>query len=182
MKHSDLKISYNYANAWFAHARNLNILEEVYKDCLFWKNILQAEPIITIIFSNPICQKEKKKSLFDGFSGDNISEISKSVFYLMNENKRAGLWNKVLDCFIKIYLKYKNIVEAQVVTSKVFDNKSLEKMREVVKKVFSCDDAILKNVVDPKIIGGFVLTSSTERYDKSLCSAFESLKKKLTNI
>ena len=80
------------------------------------------------------------------------------------------------------YLKYKNIVEAQVVTSKVLDNKSLEKMREVVKNVFSCDDAILKNVVDPKIIGGFVLTSGTERYDKSLCSAFESLKKKLTNI
>ena len=43
MKHSDLKISYNYANAWFAHARNLNILEEVYKDCLFWKNILQSD-------------------------------------------------------------------------------------------------------------------------------------------
>ena len=182
MKHSDLKISYNYANAWFARARDLNILETVYSDCLFWKNILQAEPIINIIFSNPICQKEKKNNLFDGFSGDKISEISKSVFYLMNENKRAGLWGKVLDCFIKNYLEYKNIVDAKVVTSRVLDKESLEKMHKVVKSVFNCDDAILKNVIDPKILGGFVLTSSTKIYDKSLCSAFENLKKKLTNI
>lgn len=182
MKHSDLKISYNYANAWFAAAHELNILDKVYNDCLLWKNILQVEPVINVIFSSPICQKNKKNDLFNGFSGDKISEISKSIFFLLNENKRAGLWGKVLDCFIKIYLKYKNIVDAKVVTSKSLDSKSLEKMREVVKKVFECDDAILKNVVDSKIIGGFVLTSNTARYDKSLYSAFENLKKKLTNI
>lgn len=182
MKHSDLKISYNYANAWFSAAYDLNILDQVYNDCVLWKSVLQVEPIINIIFSSPICQKEKKNSLFLGFSGDKISEISKSVFFLLNEHKRAGLWGKVLDCFIGIYLKHKNIVETKVVTSKVLDSKSLKKMREVVKNVFDCEDAILKNVVDPKIIGGFVLTSSTARYDKSLSTAFENLRKKLTNI
>jgi len=182
MKYSDLKISYNYANAWFSVACEQNILEKVYNDCLLWKNILQVEPIINIIFSSPICQKEKKYSLFEGFAGDKVCEITKSTFFLLNENKRAGLWEKVLDCFIKNYLKYKNIVETKVVTSKALDSDLLKKMNEVVKKIFDCDDAILKNIVDKKIIGGFVLTSDTARYDKSLVSAFVNLKKKLTNI
>ena len=57
---------------------------------------------------------------------------------------------KDLQAVVDAYKKYKNIVETTVVTSKVLDAKSLGKMREVVKKVFDCEDAILKNVVDPR--------------------------------
>ena len=55
-------------------------------------------------------------------------------------------------------------------------------MQEVVKYVFDCNDVMLQNIVDEKILGGFVLVSNTGRYDRSLKSMFENLKKKLVNI
>ena len=182
MKHSDVKVSFNYAWAWFSMASDMSSEDEVYNDCLLWKNILQFEPVINVIFGSPICRAEKKNDLFNGFSAGNISELSKSVFYLLNKNKRAGLWQKVIDCFIKIYLKNKNIVAANVVTSFPINQETSKKMQEVVKYVFDCNDVMLQNIVDEKILGGFVLVSNTGRYDRSLKSMFENLKKKLVNI
>lgn len=182
MKNSELKISFNYAQAWFSMASDMSSEDKVYNDCLLWKNILQFEPVINVIFDSPICSVEKKNDLFNGFSTDNVSELSKSVFYLLNKNKRAGLWQRVIDCFIKIYLKNKNIVAANVETSFPMDSETSKKMQEVVKCVFDCNDVILQNMVDEKIIGGFVLTTNTGRYDRCLKSMFENLKKELVNI
>lgn len=181
MKQSDLKVSFNYANALFSFASDMNMLDTVYEDCILWQKILQFEPVINVIFSSPICNSDRKIDLFNGFSIDKISNASKSLFYLLVKNKRAALWENVIDCFIKKYLKYKNIIETNVITSKSLDPEKMEKIRMISKNVFDCDEVILNNIVDKNIVGGFVLESNTSRYDRSLLSMFNNLKKNLLN-
>ncbi|MDR2402295.1 MAG: ATP synthase F1 subunit delta [Cytophagales bacterium] len=182
MKNFELKLSFNYANAWFVRASDLDAVEMVYEDCLWWKNILQLEPVIKILLLSPICKMEKKNTLFDKFSVNKVSDISKSVFYLLNKNKRAGLWPEIVNCFIKIYLKHRNIFVTNVITAIARDSELINKRRKVANGVFDCEDVILVNVVDKKIIGGFILDTNDARYDRSLKTELENFKKKLVSI
>lgn len=183
MKHSDVKVSFNYAKAWLSMAYDPEVAENFYKDCLFWKNIFKVAPVINFIFTSPICSEEKKKNLFDTFSSNNkISDISKSVFYLLNKNKKAGIWNSVIDSFIKLYLKKKKICSTTVTTSIILDEELTKKMEEVIKHIFDCEGAIVDNVIDEKIIAGFILRTDTLHYDRSISSALKKLRKNITNI
>ena len=179
MKHFNVKISFNYAKAWLSMAYDPDVAERFYKDCLLWKQILKNEPVINFIFTSPICSEEKKKNFFDAFSGNNLSDMSKSVFYLLNKNKRSGIWNDVIDCFIKLYLKSRKICNTKVITSVALDDELKKKMEDVIKNIFDCEGAIVDNVVDENIIAGFILKTDTLHYDKSISSALKKMKKSI---
>ncbi len=182
MSRSEISIAFSYARAWFSLAYDPKALEQFYQDCLLWKKILQYEPVIGFLFGNPLCNSEKKIKVFDGYSKNKISDTSQSVFYLLVKNKRAGLWGKVLDAFIKIYLEDKDICQTKVFTTIALDEEMKEKFEKLITATFHCKGAIIDNVIDDSIIGGFVLQTDTLRYDKSLKTAFDTLKKNLTNI
>jgi len=93
---------------------------------------------------------------------------------VMIENKRLNLLPLVAKEYIVIYDFMKGVEVAQVTTA-VPLTKELEKA--ILKRVHESVDTkvSLVNIVDPSIIGGFVLRVGDKEYDSSVAYRLEDL-------
>jgi F-type H+-transporting ATPase subunit delta len=97
------------------------------------------------------------------------------VINLLIENKRLPLLPLVASEYTIIYDFLKGVEVAQV-TSAIPLNKDLE--NRILKKVkeMSGKDISLKNIIDPSILGGFILRVGDKQYDSSISGQLNQLR------
>ena len=103
-----------------------------------------------------------------------INDITKGLIDVLIENKRLNLLPLVAKEYIVIYDFMKGIEVAHVTTA-VPLTEELEKA--ILKRVHESVDTKVSivNVVDPSIIGGFVLRVGDKEYDSSVAYRLEDL-------
>ena len=81
----------------------------------------------------------------------------------------------------KIYRDVNHIVRAQIITAAPLDKKILSRIEAIIEQ--HCPGARLEfeHMVDPGIIGGFVLNVGGEQLDASLEKELKQLRLKLIN-
>tara|TARA_B100000768_G_C11190596_1_gene337157 strand:- start:59 stop:601 length:543 start_codon:yes stop_codon:yes gene_type:complete len=127
---------------------------------------------------NPILSTETKvETVFKVFSS--LSEGSKNLVNTLAANNRINLFDQVAEQFIALHQiqqgKQKAIVTTVVPLSKALEKTILNKAKEL-----SSATLILTNVVDPSIIGGFILRIGDLQYNASVVNQLDTLKRQLT--
>ena len=107
---------------------------------------------------------------------DRVSNITLGLFLLLRENKRLGLLEEVAKQYNVIYDYLKSIETAKVTTAVPLTSK-LE--NEVLAKIVELtgNKATIENVVNPDIIGGFILRVGDVQYDASISNYLNELRK-----
>lgn len=168
-----------YAKAILDLANSKGVAEVVNNDM---KSIAQAigsnEELSTFI-QNPTTKVELKESALLEVFG-NVNGVTKGLFHLLFENKRF----EILDA---IALEYNNLfdesngVEVAKVTTAIPMDATLE--AKVLAKVatLSGKKITIENIVDPSIIGGFILRIGDQQYNASVANRLQVLKRELSN-
>jgi F-type H+-transporting ATPase subunit delta len=127
------------------------------------------------MLKSPIIKSAVKKTILTELFGEKINAISHGVINLLIENKRLPLLPLVASEYTIIYDFLKGVEVAQV-TSAIPLNKDLE--NRILKKVkeMSGKDISLKNIIDPSILGGFILRVGDKQYDSSISGQLNQLR------
>ena len=114
-------------------------------------------------------------SLIKGYSGLTVKLID-----LLINNKRVYIVNDIAKSFIQLYNRHNDIKEAVVITATPI-NKDLEE--KILSKINVADikSINLKNIVDPSILGGFIIRFDGKEYNASVKQNLNNLKTELTN-
>ena len=156
-----------YAKATLNLAKEKGLAKEVNDDMILIQKTIEENHDLEVMLKSPVIKSDLKRSVLKEVFEKKVNPITIGLLKLLIENKRPALLNLVAKEYIVIYDFLQGVEVAQV-TSAVPLTKELEKtilkrVQEAVGKEIS-----LNNIVDPSIIGGFVLRVGDELYDSSV--------------
>ena len=168
-----------YAKAIYDVANEENSVNEVYKDMSLIKELYGSSIDFKNLLSNSqINYQDKKSAILSLTEKDNA--LTEKLIELLIHNKRITIIGDIAISFIQLYNEQNNIKEATVITASPI-NKELES--EILSKIniSNVKSVNLTNIVDPNIIGGFIIRFDGKEYNASVKQNLNNLKKELTN-
>jgi F-type H+-transporting ATPase subunit delta len=168
-----------YAKAILDLANSKGVAEAVNNDMKLIASTIESNLELSTFIQNPTTKVEVKESaLLEVFA--NVDAVTKGLFHLLFENKRFEIL-EVLALEYKKLFDESNGVEVAKVTTAIPMDAALE--AKVLEKVATLSDKkiTLENIVDPSIIGGFILRIGDQQYDASVANRLQVLKRELSN-
>ena len=168
-----------YAKAILDVATSKGVSQEVNNDMSLIAQTIQDNKELSTFIENPTIKVEvKNNALLEVFKGAN--PVSKSLFQLLLTNKRFEILQKIASQYNKLFDEANN-VEVATVTTAIAITPELES--QVLAKVatLSTKKVSIKNIVDPTIIGGFILRIGDKQYNASVANRLQVLKRELSN-
>lgn len=168
-----------YAKAILDRAKELNSLGQTSKDMLLVAQTVGSNSELHSFVTNQIISSEVKLSaLLEVFA--QVGEDTKLLMRLLAENKRLDILSNVADAFNKLYNDLSG-VEVVKVTTAIALTPELESKVLAKAKEFTSKSIVIENVIDPSIIGGFILRVGDKQYNASVANRLTSLKRELVN-
>ena len=168
-----------YSKAILDLANSKGVAEVVSDDMKTIATTINGNLELSTFIQNPTIKVEvKEKALLEVFAGSNA--VTKGLFHLLFENKRF----EILGAIAVEYGKLSDLANgkelAQVTTAFPMDV-ALE--AQVLEKIatFSDKKITIENIVDPAIIGGFILRIGDKQYNASVYNRLQVLKREFSN-
>lgn len=133
---------------------------------------------LKVFLASPIITSEMKmNALSEVFAS--VQPETKSLFRLLQENKRFEILGAIAERFNALYDELQGVEVAKVTTAIALtpelEQKVLEKVATISNKKIT-----IENIIDPSIIGGFVLTIGDKQYNASVASRLQELKREFS--
>lgn len=129
--------------------------------------------------SNPVTTSDIKLSALNEVFAS-AQTATKSLFRLLHENKRFEILADVAQQY-KVLFDEMSGTEVATVTTAFPITAELESKVMAKIKEFSSKNILIQNIVDPAIIGGFILRIGDRQYNASVADRLTELKRELTN-
>ncbi|MCF6224469.1 MAG: ATP synthase F1 subunit delta [Flavobacteriaceae bacterium] len=166
-----------YAKATLNLAKEKDLASNINDDMSLIDKTLDENSELLIMLQSPIIKSAAKKSVLNEVFSKKVNAITIGLINLLIENKRLPLLQLVAKEYKVIYDFLKGIEIAQVTSAipltKELEARLLKKVEEIIGK-----EIALKNIVDPSIIGGFILRVGDKQFDSSVSNQLNTLLEK----
>lgn len=174
---NDSKISVRYSRALFQAALEKNLLDEVTSDMKYISELLKL-PEIKEFIEHPVIPPSRKSETFSKLLGGKVQDITMSLVELLVQNGRESYLPAITRSFVSQTRKHKGITEAFLTTAVPVESSVKKEIADMIAGVFSTKVEI-REVIDPDIIGGFILRVDDSYIDASVRNKLRKVKKEL---
>lgn len=173
---SGSRAAVRYAKAILSFALEQSKEVEVNNDMLTVVNTIEESKDLQLVLSSPVLKSDLKKTALKEVFTSKVSGLTIGLIDLLVENKRLSILTDVAKKYTVIFDELKGIEVAKVTTAvpltEALNAQVLAKVKEITGK-----EATIENIVDPKIIGGFILRIGDVQYDASISNKLQVLKR-----
>lgn len=173
---SGSRAAVRYAKAVLNFALEQNKEVEVNNDMLLVAETIEESKDLQLLLSSPVLKTDLKRAALKEVFSNKISSLSIGLLDLLVDNKRLPILSDVAKTYTVIFDKLKGIEVAKVTSAvpltEALNKQVLAKVKEITGK-----DATIENIVNPDIIGGFILRIGDVQYDASISNKLQVLKR-----
>jgi F-type H+-transporting ATPase subunit delta len=177
---SGTKAALRYAKAILNFAVEQHKEDDINNDMLLIVNTLEESKELQLMLKNPILKINIKKETLKTIFSSNVSPLTISSINLLIDNNRLDILNEVAEKYTIIYDELKGKEIAKITTAiplnSELNNQVLNKVKEITGK-----KASIENIINPDILGGFILRIGDIQYDASIANKLQSLKRQFEN-
>ncbi|RAR71329.1 ATP synthase F1 subunit delta [Flavobacterium aciduliphilum] len=164
-----------YAKAILDIAQSSGKAEAVNADMMSIMATVRGSHELSVFLASPVIKLDKKRSAIGEIFSDVQSETV-NLFDLLAANKRFEILNSIAKEYNRLYDESNGIEVAKVTTAfPITDDLKSKVLAKVAQ--FSNKKITLQNVVDPSIIGGFILRVGDQQYNASVAAKLSELKR-----
>jgi F-type H+-transporting ATPase subunit delta len=176
----DSRAALRYAKAILDLAKDSKIETKVNEDMQLVASTISENHDLNVMLRSPIIKAAAKQKVLNTLFENKVNELTLGVFHLLLDNKRLDILYPVAKQYTIIY-DYLKSIEIAKVTTAVPITKELED--QVLAKILKLTghDASIENIVNPAILGGFILRVGDLQYDASISNHLNKLKKEFDN-
>ena len=171
------KAGARYAKSLIDLSTEQNALEEIKNDMVLFEKIVDDNSELEAILKNPIVPLDKKLGILKNVFGSKVHQITNSFLQLVVNKGRSAILFDTAKQFVAQYNAIKGIVTAEVTSAIALTDTSIAEVISLVKKEMGAKEVIVKEKVDEKLIGGFILKVGDKQFDASIASGLNKLKK-----
>jgi F-type H+-transporting ATPase subunit delta len=175
---SDSRIAVRYAKPLLSLAQEQGKLDIVKDDMEAFLKICDADRNFVLMLKSPVIPHTKKAKILDLIFKGKFDKLTISIFELLSKKNREYLLQSVASEFLRLYNVLKGIEVAKVVTAVPLGDKLKKHFIKTIEEITS-KSVLLKEEINPALIGGFVLTIGDRRIDDSVSGKLRLLKQEL---
>jgi F-type H+-transporting ATPase subunit delta len=175
------RLASRYAKSILDLAVEKGQLEEVHADMLYLQQLIKSSRDFLSLLRSPIVSADKKQAVIDAVSGKNISELTAAFTRLLVNKGREGELAEIITAFINQYKDKKGIHTVRLTTAVAVSDAVKNQIIEQVKKTSDMQNIELEAIVDPNIIGGFVLQTGDKLVDASVAYDLKQVARQFEN-
>lgn len=170
------RIHIRYAKALFDLAIEQRLLEQVFADMKLISETICNSRELDVILRSPIIQTEKKLSIIKNVFQQNTCILTQKYLEIIVRKRRESFIKGIANGFIHFYKEHKKIKEVIMRTAVPLEKDTCNRIIDIMKQKTGFEIE-LKEIVDPKLIGGFVITMDDKQFDSSILKQVKRLKK-----
>ena len=176
----DARAALRYAKAILNLAKDSKEETAVNNDMLFIDATISENAEFEVMLRSPIVKAADKISVLNAIFSDKVNNITLGLFHLLLDNKRIAMLHSIAKQYAIIYDFDKHMQVAKVTTAVPL---TAEIEKQIVAKIVALtgEKANLENVINPDILGGFILRVGDVQYDASISNYLNELKKEFDN-
>lgn len=172
---SELRVASRYAKSLIELAAEKGVLEQVHEDMKMFTSVVSQNRAFQLLMRNPIVKSDKKLAVINGVFKGKVQEMTLAFFNIVARKNRESILEFVATEFEKQYNVMKGIQRASVTSaaplSPALRQQLGEKLANETGKTIQ-----LEEIIDPSLIGGFVLRVGDRQIDSSVKHSLRKLK------
>ena len=169
-----------YAKAILNLAKENNIESEVNAVMLLINATISENSDLQTMLKSPVIKAADKKNVLNALFTGKVNAVSLGLFNLLEENKRMVMLQPIASQYTTIYDYLKNMYVAKVTTAVALTKEMEEKVLNKIVELTGNKTSI-ENIIDPSILGGFILRVGDLQYDASISNNFNELRREFDN-
>lgn len=178
---SEIKVASRYAKSLIDLAIEQNILDSIKGDMVLFDTVVDKNSELEAILKNPIIPLDKKSGILDDVFGDKVNQLTKIFFSTVVRKGRSSILYATAKQFIAQYNQIKGILTADISTAVALDAQTKQTIINLVKEETKANEVIVREFVNPDLIGGFILKVGDKQVDASIATKLNKMKKALVN-
>ena len=177
---SSTRAAIRYAKAILEIADSKNVTSEVSADMALIASTIQSNSELSSFIQNPLVKTDAKKDVVSAVFAS-VNPVTQSIFQLLLENKRFEILDGIAVEYNKLFDIMNGVEVAKVTTAVPMDAELEAKVSAKIASISSSKKITIENIVDPAILGGFILKIGDKQYNASIADRLQVLKRELSN-
>jgi F-type H+-transporting ATPase subunit delta len=171
----EVRVAKRYAQALLDLAIEKNKLDEVYKDVNSFLEVAKSHHDFLALLRSPVIGSWKKLPIVNAIFKGKISDLTLSFLEFVVKKDREEVVLVVAEEFIAMYLEYKNMAKAKVISAIALDAAVIADVKAKLEAKTG-KSIIVETTIDKEILGGIVVKIGDKIIDKSVMSMLTRLK------
>ncbi|MDR0427756.1 MAG: F0F1 ATP synthase subunit delta [Dysgonamonadaceae bacterium] len=173
-------ISSRYARAIYEYAEEKGMEALIYKEMSVLANNFQKLPRLRKTLINPMISIDSKISILITACGIEIADVLGKAIEIIVKSGRAEYMENIALKYEEVYRKAKGIVIVNLTTAEAIDKDVEKALLGIIPKEESEKTFEFNSVIDPSIIGGFILEIKDRLMDAGVRTQLNQLRLDLT--
>ena len=174
----ELVVGMTYGAALFDAAKELDKLKIIEDEITQIDQILKNEELFMSLLQNPAVPHAKKKQMIRNVFDGKVEREVLSLLYILVDRGRMSYFHYIVKEYLRLYDAergdaYGKVYSAVALTEQEIEQIALETEKLLKKKI------LLKNEIDPAIIGGIKVAVDGKLIDASLASQLKKLESRI---
>lgn len=171
------RIATRYAKSLIDLSAERNQLDEVVKDITSFKKVVENRDFY-LLLKSPIISIGKKSQIFKELFTGKFGELTSAFLEIILRKGREAYLPEIADSFMEQYKIRQKISSIKLTSAAPITEAEINEIKsKLVKSSATSDQIEIETLVDPSILGGFILEFDDKLYDASVKHKLESMKK-----
>jgi F-type H+-transporting ATPase subunit delta len=171
------RIASRYAKSLIELAVEQGKLERLREDVASFHEVIKHRDFY-LMLKSPVVQGSKKKEIIKQLFDGKYDELTMAFLNILVDKGREGYLPEIASEFDHQYRVYKHISTVTLTTATEVSDDLVSAIKKKLQESTVTDETIeITHVVDPEIIGGYVLEFENRQYDASIAKSLEDAKK-----
>lgn len=170
------RLAIRYAKSLVGLAQEQNRLEEVNKDMMFLQAVCKSNRDFVAVLNSPVIKADKKSQIIEAITKDRIGSLTASFLKLLSLKGRDLNLPEIISAFIEQYNTIKKIRKVKITTAVAVS----DEIKNILLKDFKTSEVNeiqLESIVNPDIIGGFIVETEGKVVDASISRDLKDISK-----
>ncbi len=176
---SAINVAKRYGKALIEEAQSQGVLEQVFKDFKVLEQATNDSRELKMLLKSPIVTLDKKLSSLKAIFGEKVSTLTNTFLMMLVRKRREANLPEIIIAFFQEYNELKKIKEVELISATELSEEMVTNIMSSVKSQFSGMNLNVTKVVDPSILGGFVIKIGDKVFDTSLQNKLNALKREI---
>jgi F-type H+-transporting ATPase subunit delta len=174
----NLRVAARYAKSLLDLAKDQNKLEVIKSDVDSMKQMMGNRDFY-LLLKSPIVSPAKKKAVLEKiFSSAKMDEMTTAFARILIAKGRESNLPEIATAFLDQYKALKNITSVRITSATELTE---QEMKDIKAKLLADEttgqDLAIETVIDPSIIGGFILEYDGTVYDASVTQKLKEIRR-----
>lgn len=171
-----------YAEAFLQVATSQKEVDKVIEQAKEVLSLWKESPALSEAMSSPVLEVEAKKLALQKLFADQVTPSFLNLLKLLADRQRIGFLDAVLERLLELYREQRNIALATVTSASALSEDQQAEILQKIQSIAGTDNLELNLVVDPSLLGGFVVNVGSKVIDASLSGQVRRLGLSLAKV